>query len=188
MMYIELKAGEAYRIGIGESSFRRFWRAVGQMTAGLVLIILAVAALSPGDVAAAAPVEDVPCTVCAEASDPVQYTSLAAGAAAERKASVIASAARYSGLAAMYAADLETGVASASGLTIGAASDPVQYTSLVAGAAAEREASVAASAARYSGLAAWYDRTLDAAFSAYSARMEGLADCYATGSVLCSIR
>jgi hypothetical protein len=165
MMYTELKVGEANRIEIGRPSFRRFWSRVGHMTVGLILVILALSALPLATVAVAAPVEDVPCAVCDEASDPVQYTTLLAAAVAKREASVAASAARYSGLAEMYASGREAGAASGAGLMIGIPSDPTQLVPLNARAVADREASVAASAARYSALAAMYasDRAVGAA-------------------------
>jgi hypothetical protein len=168
MMYTELKPSEEDRIETGGPGFRQFLSAVGYMTLGLVLIVLAVSTLSPENVVAAAPAADVPCTVCDEAVDPVQYTTLVTAAAARREASVAASAARYSALAEMYASDREVGAASGAGLMIGIPSDPTQLVPLNARAVADREASVAASAARYSALAAMYaaDREMDASSEA----------------------
>jgi hypothetical protein len=156
---IELK----HPIGVG---FRHYWSAVAILAAGLVLSVLATSALPVTDVAAAALAGDVPCAVCAEASDPVQYTTLKALSAAEGETDAISGAGltigdasdplQYATLKALSAAEGEIDAISGAGLTIGDASDPVQYTFLALRAAMAREAGIAASGARYNGLAECY--------------------------------
>jgi hypothetical protein len=151
--------------------FRHYWGAVILLTAGLILSILA-GSLFPIGIVLAAPEEDVPCKVCPEASDPVQYTHLAARPAKAR----------------------EAGAASASGLAVGDVSDAVQYAFLAARSAAVRGSDCAllalsarsgdAEAARLTGLAEWYvggefavagAPRLDRARSAEAARLTALA-------------
>lgn len=120
--------------------FRYYEGAVILLTAGLILSILA-GSLLPVVIVLAAPEEDVPCQVCPEASDPVQYTHLAVRAAKEREAG----ATNASGLAVGDVSD----PVQYTFLAAGAASDPVQYTSLVARVAEDREAG----AVRAAGLA-----------------------------------
>jgi len=138
------------RIGRGRLSAGRFWRAVALLSVGLVLSILVAPVLLPGNVSVAAPAEDVPCTVCGRASDPVQYTTLVALSTAERETGAVSGAGltigvpsdpvQYAFLAARAAAERETGICSGAGLTIGVPSDPVQYTFLIAGGATLRGA------------------------------------------------
>jgi hypothetical protein len=134
----------------------------------LVVTILAVAVLSLGGAATAGSIADIPCEECAEASDPVEFTSLLAEAVAKREASIAASTARYTGLAQMYAEDREMSVASEGSVALGIPADPTWLVPLNSRAVARREASTAASAARYSALAEMYavERETDAASEA----------------------
>jgi hypothetical protein len=163
----------------GKLGFGRSRGAVAPLTVGLVLSILVIPVLLMGNVSAAAPVEDVPCTVCADASDPVQYTYLAARAAAVVRGAdfdFLDRELRYAGGYGLrpvarvargadfdfldhelrYAGGYTLRPAIVAGLTIDDASDPIQYTFLAARSAAEREASIAASAARYEAMAECY--------------------------------